>query len=260
MQRAKEIIHIIHLFTVPPIPTGQVNLAVARSQFLVDYPEARRYITTRREMEALPLKICTSLMFETCCRGQGSLLKTNCFARLWHYSQQSTKTSWWQTLPNRLAKFLLLADPVQHFHASRPILDMQKMTMLDCSLYQRSIFFSWFAWFLRPKGKWLSLVHQRYITGRELFALMGFPIHRLQLGVVDDSVTWLVYPNSCMTTMVIFHLFPNDHPFGRPRFCMTWQGTAWVSESLLQCWLLLSLQPGLTKWLRTKSDDGEKIF
>ena len=70
--------------------------------------------------------------------------------------------------------------------------------MSDWSLYQRSFFLSWTVQFLRPKGKWLSLVHQRYITGRELLALMGFPIHRMRCGVVEDSVAWLVYLYSCM--------------------------------------------------------------
>ena len=145
-------------------------------------------------------------------------------------------------------------------HHALSLINVETMKKWPCQIVAcTKDIYSWAALFLRPKGKWLSLAHQRYITGRELFALMGFPIHRLRLEVVDDSVAWLVYPHSCMTTMDMFQFFPNDHLFGQPRFCTTWQGTAWVSEWLQLCWLLLSLQPGLTKWPSTKEQWGSKM-
>ena len=43
---------------------------------------------------------------------------------------------------------------------------------------------------MRPKGKWLSLEHQRYVTGKEVMVLMGFPMHRMVTNV-DDNVAWM---------------------------------------------------------------------
>lgn len=44
---------------------------------------------------------------------------------------------------------------------------------------------------MRPKGKWLALGIQRYLTGKEIMFLMGFPMHRMVTNV-DDSVTWMI--------------------------------------------------------------------
>ena len=41
---------------------------------------------------------------------------------------------------------------------------------------------------MRPKGKWLALGIQRYLTGTEVMFLMGFPLHRMVINV-DDNVT-----------------------------------------------------------------------
>ena len=46
---------------------------------------------------------------------------------------------------------------------------------------------------MRPKGKWLVLGnHQRYLLGRDLMYLMGFPLHRMACGV-PESATWIVH-------------------------------------------------------------------
>ena len=42
---------------------GQVDVLNARSNFMNKYPEAARYITTRREMEAFFFKTCYSIVF-----------------------------------------------------------------------------------------------------------------------------------------------------------------------------------------------------
>lgn len=45
--------------------------------------------------------------------------------------------------------------------------------------------------YLRPSGKFLSTSAGRYLIGRELLALMGVPIHQLNLGCCRESVSWL---------------------------------------------------------------------
>ena len=44
---------------------------------------------------------------------------------------------------------------------------------------------------MRPKGKWLLLgSHQRYLLGREILILMGFPLHRMTTVSLPENVTW----------------------------------------------------------------------
>lgn len=83
---------------------------------------------------------------------------------------------------------------------------------------------------MRPKGKWLALNVQRFLLGRELMVLMGFPLHRMVLGGTSESVTWLVVSFFCCNFNPRYS--STTAAFCRnPRYCMTWQATQWRFES-----------------------------
>ena len=61
---------------------------------------------------------------------------------------------------------------------------------MDIMIHYESLFV-WTILPLRPQGRFLSFVHQRYITGRETCLLQGMPIHRLKLSSVSENASQL---------------------------------------------------------------------
>ena len=126
--------------------------------------------------------------------------------RPWRSSQQFTRHLGWPTPASLCGKCLLCSQMLKLFHVWRTNLSYGQMACMVFKTFKTSrCHSSPRMYHLRPKGKWLSLDAGRYLIGRELMILMGFPIHRMYPNVVSEQVAWLILGAMIRVTQSLAH-------------------------------------------------------